>query len=136
MGDDIAWMRIDTDGRLWAVNPEVGFFGVAPGTNARTNPNAMATVRANTIFTNVVLSKDGTVWWEEGDDAPPTDALDWLGRPWHAGMTVRDILRLKNYRFPMLVIHVNDALVNKKDYDTTAVPDGAVVKVIHLISGG
>jgi thiamine biosynthesis protein ThiS len=55
---------------------------------------------------------------------------------WHAGMTVRDVLRAKNYRFPMLVIHVNDALVQKKDYDTTVIPDGAVVKVIHLISGG
>jgi phosphoenolpyruvate carboxykinase (GTP) len=86
VGDDIAWMRIDTDGRLWAVNPEKGFFGVAPGTNMRSNPNAVATVQKNTIFTNTALGKDGTVWWEDGDGEPPADALDWLGRPWKPGM--------------------------------------------------
>jgi phosphoenolpyruvate carboxykinase (GTP) len=85
LGDDIAWIRPDTDGRLWAVNPESGFFGVAPGTNSRTNPNCMAAIQKNTIFTNVVLGKDGTVWWEEGDGEPPVDALDWLGRPWRLG---------------------------------------------------
>ncbi len=82
VGDDIAWIRPDTDGRLWAINPEAGFFGVAPGTNSKTNPNCIETVQKNTIFTNVVLGKDGTVWWEEGDGDPPADALDWLGRPW------------------------------------------------------
>jgi phosphoenolpyruvate carboxykinase (GTP) len=86
VGDDIAWIRLDTDGRLWAVNPECGFFGVAPGTNSRANPNAMATVRKNTIFTNVVLGKDGTVWWEDGDGSPPGDAVDWQGRPWKPGI--------------------------------------------------
>jgi phosphoenolpyruvate carboxykinase (GTP) len=83
VGDDIAWIRPDTDGRLWAVNPESGFFGVCPGTNSRTNPNAMTTVRAHTIFTNVVLGKDGTVWWEDGAGDAPPGALDWHGRPWH-----------------------------------------------------
>jgi len=85
VGDDIAWMRIDTDGRLWAINPETGFFGVAPGTNGKSNPNMMKTVRRNTIYTNVVLGKDGTVWWEGGDGEPPADALDWQGRPWKPG---------------------------------------------------
>ena len=90
VGDDIAWMRLDTDGRLWAINPETGFFGVAPQTNSKTNPNAVATTNKNTIFTNVVLGKDGSVWWEEGDGEPPADALDWLGRPWKQGMKGAD----------------------------------------------
>ncbi len=86
VGDDIAWMRIDTDGRLWAINPETGFFGVAPGTNSKTNPNMMKTIARNTIYTNVVLAKDGTVWWEGGDPPPPEEGTDWLGRPWRPGM--------------------------------------------------
>jgi len=90
VGDDIAWIRPDTDGRLWAINPEAGFFGVAPGTNSASNRNALLTVQKNTIFTNVVLGKDGTVWWEDGDGEPPVDALDWLGRPWHRGMRDKD----------------------------------------------
>jgi phosphoenolpyruvate carboxykinase (GTP) len=86
VGDDIAWMRIDTDGRLWAINPETGFFGVAPGTNSKTNPNMMKTIRKNTIYTNVVLTPDGEVWWEDGEGAPPAEGIDWLGRPWKPGM--------------------------------------------------
>ena len=90
VGDDIAWMRIDTDGGLWALNPEAGFFGVAPGTNSKTNPNVMATVRRNTIFTNVLLRPGKTVWWEDGDGEPPPQGTDWRGNPWTPGMLDKD----------------------------------------------
>ena len=83
VGDDIAWMRIGPDGRLWAVNPENGFFGVAPGTNAKSNPNALASTRQGTIFTNVAHNlDDNTVWWEGLDKNPPKHAVDWKGNPW------------------------------------------------------
>jgi len=86
VGDDIAWMRIDTDGALWAINPEIGCFGVAPGTNSTTNPNAIAMIRKNTIFTNVVLRPGNTVWWEGADGPPPEEATDWKGDPWRPGV--------------------------------------------------
>ncbi|MFC2041191.1 phosphoenolpyruvate carboxykinase (GTP) [Chloroflexota bacterium] len=87
IGDDIAWMRIKEDGRLWAINPETGFFGVVPGTNWQTNPNAMATIQRNTIYTNVLLKPDKTVWWEDGDGPPPAEGLDWEGNYWRPGIT-------------------------------------------------
>ena len=83
VGDDIAWMRIGEDGRLWAVNPENGFFGVAPGTNEKSNPNALASTRRGTIFTNVAHNlDDNTVWWEGLDKNPPKNALNWKGEKW------------------------------------------------------
>ncbi len=83
VGDDIAWMRKGPDGRLWAINPENGFFGVAPGTNEKSNPNALASTRKGTIFTNVVLNQDNnTVWWEGLDKNPPKNALNWKNEPW------------------------------------------------------
>ncbi len=84
VGDDIAWLRIGPDGRLWAVNPENGFFGVAPGTSKKSNPNALDSTSKNTLFTNVVLNKDdNTVWWEGMNKTPPANAEDWQGRPWN-----------------------------------------------------
>ena len=100
VGDDIAWMRVDSDGSLWAVNPETGFFGVAPGTNSHSNPTMVETIKKNTIYTNVVLKPDGTVWWEGADGGAPASGIDWMGRPWKPGM-------LDGHGKPILGAHPN-----------------------------
>ncbi|MDR3313802.1 MAG: phosphoenolpyruvate carboxykinase (GTP) [Oscillospiraceae bacterium] len=99
VGDDISWIRKGADGRLYAINPENGFFGVAPGTNAKSNPNALESTKKGTIFTNVVLNNaDNTVWWEGLDKNPPADAIDWKGNAWN-GKTSEEKGAQPNSRF-------------------------------------
>jgi phosphoenolpyruvate carboxykinase (GTP) len=123
VGDDIAWMRVSADGRLYAVNPENGYFGVAPGTNATTNPNAMATVSHDTIFTNVATTKDGNVWWEGMDGEVPDELTDWTGKPWKKGSP--DKAAHPNSRFTSP--STNNPALSKFTDDPEGVPISAIV---------
>ena len=123
VGDDIAWMRVGKDGRLWAVNPENGYFGVAPGTNFASNPNAMATVAKDTIFTNVAMTKDGDVWWEGMDGPVPDELTDWQGRPWKKGSTEKAAHPNSRFTAPM----TNNPALSKHVNDPEGVPISAIV---------
>ena len=125
VGDDIAWLRIGEDGRLWAVNPENGFFGVAPGTSEKTNPNALAATRKGTIFTNVCHNLDNnTVWWEGLDKNPPEHAVDWKGNPWN-GKTATEKGAHPNSRFTAPA--VNCPCLSKEFNNPKGVPISAII---------
>lgn len=125
VGDDIAWMRKGPDGRLWAINPENGFFGVAPGTNNKSNPNALASTRKGTIFTNVAHNlDDNTVWWEGLDKNPPKNAVDWKGNPWD-GTTSTEKGAHPNSRFTAPAI--NCPCISSEFENGAGVPISAII---------
>jgi phosphoenolpyruvate carboxykinase (GTP) len=101
VGDDIAWLRVGDGGRLWAVNPEAGYFGVVPGTNLKTNPNAMRSIERDTIFTNVARTAAGDLWWEGKDNEPFAEMIDWKGQPWKKGSTEKAAHPNSRFTAPM-----------------------------------
>src|SRR5262244_697399 len=123
VGDDIAWMHVGPDGRLWAVNPENGYFGVVPGTNFKSTPNRMRTISRNTIFTNVALTQDGGVWWEGKDEDAPGELIDWKGRPWKKGSAEKAAHPNSRFTSPMS----NNPVLSKHVNDPEGVPISAII---------
>jgi phosphoenolpyruvate carboxykinase (GTP) len=123
VGDDIAWMHVGEDGRLWAINPENGYFGVAPGTSNTSNPNALKTVARNTLFTNVATTPDGDVWWEGLDGEVPEELTDWRGNPWKKGSKEKAAHPNSRFTAPQQNNPVLDPVVN----DPKGVPISAII---------
>jgi phosphoenolpyruvate carboxykinase (GTP) len=123
VGDDIAWMRPGPDGRLYAINPEAGYFGVVPGTNFKSNPNAMISMSKDTIYTNVALLPDGDVWWEGKDGEPPDELTDWQGRPWKKGSTEKAAHPNARFTAPA----TNNPVQSRFSDDPQGVPISAII---------
>ena len=126
IGDDIAWMQVGPDGRLYAVNPENGYFGVVPGSSYKSNPNAMRSIESDTLFTNVALTSDGDVWWEGKDGPPPAAATDWRGNPWTPASQEKAAHPNSRFAVPMRNNPVLDSEVD----------NGAGVPISAIIFGG
>ncbi len=123
IGDDIAWLRVGDGGQLWAVNPEYGYFGVVPGTNNKTNPNAMRSIEKDTIFTNVARTSAGDIWWEGKENEPPADLMDWKGRPWKKGSAEKAAHPNSRFTAPMS----NNPALSRFAHDPKGVPISALV---------
>ncbi len=123
VGDDIAWMRVASDGQLWAVNPEYGYFGVVPGTNFKTNPNAMRSAEKDTFFTNVARTPDGDVWWEGKDNPPPDNLIDWKGNPWKKDSGEKAAHPNSRFTAPM----ANNPALSRFAHDPRGVPISAII---------
>ncbi len=123
VGDDIAWLRVGEGGQLWAVNPENGYFGVVPGTNYKTNPNAMKSIEKDTIFTNVARTKDGDLWWEGKGDEPFAEMIDWKGQVWTRGSTEKAAHPNSRFTAPM----VNNPALSPHAHDPKGVPISALI---------
>jgi phosphoenolpyruvate carboxykinase (GTP) len=124
VGDDIAWMRVNPeDGRLYAINPEAGYFGVAPGTSEASNPNAIKTISHDTIFTNVAITKDGDVWWEGKDGPVPDELTEWKGNPWKRGSTEKAAHPNSRFTAPA----VNNPALSRFWDDPKGVPISAII---------
>jgi phosphoenolpyruvate carboxykinase (GTP) len=123
VGDDIAWLRVGEDGRLWAVNPEAGYFGVAPGTNFQSNPNAMKTIAHDTLYTNVAVTSENTVWWEGLDGEVPELLTDWKGHPWKKGSAEKAAHPNSRFTAPA----ANNPMLSPQANDPRGVPISAIV---------